>query len=138
MKNWLKKIELHQINVFLRSSLFHSRTFLEQFLQPIQSSKDVSVSAQNSPNCTEQFFLMKTVVSTLIYILVLVIVAKCLKKSYHKSRVIRMRHFLVKHSPFAPNNFFCKNHEHHFDLSIWFTYLILAMKKILRANPELW
>ena len=47
-------------------------------------------------------FLVQTIIITFIYLLALLIVQKFLKKSYSRSRVMRMHHFWAQNGPFAP------------------------------------
>ena len=51
-------------------------------------------------------FLVQTIIITFIYLLALLIVQKFLKKSYSRSRVMRMHHFWAQNGPFAPLFFF--------------------------------
>ena len=61
--------------------------------------------AQNGPFVLNKIFLVQIIIITFIYLLPLFNVQN-LKKSYSRSRVMRMCHFWAQNGPLAPNNFF--------------------------------
>ena len=85
VKNGLKakKIKLPQMNFFLEKQLIKfSCTYwplsfckiLKKFLGPIQSYEDVPFSGPKWSICSEQNFLVQTIIITFIYLLALFIV----------------------------------------------------------------
>ena len=111
-KKWPNMIKLPQMNFFLEKQLIkYSCTYVsfckifKKILEPIQSYEDVPFLGPKWPICPEQFFLVKTIIITFIYLMALAIVQNLKKHSYSGSKVMRMHHFLVQNGPFAPNNF---------------------------------
>ena len=85
--------------------------------------------AQNGPFVLNNFFLVQTVIITLIYLLALFIVQNFLKSYYSISRVMRTRHFWVQNNPFAPSNFFLKRLWTLFSYTYWPLSLWRTLKK---------
>ena len=86
----------------------------------MQSYEDVPFSGPKWPISPEQKFFGTNHYYTFIYPLVLFIVQnlKKKKKSYSRSRVMRMHHFWAQYGPFALNKiFFGKNYHFHLAIS---------------------
>ena len=107
------------------------------FSEPIQSFGDVSFLGPKWPICSEQIFLVQTILlpsSTYWQFSV----CKIFKKhSCSRSRVMRTHTFWIQNGSFAPIFFLEKI------MNIIFIYpltpfVVINLKKILKADPGLW
>ena len=101
-KKWPKKIKLPQIKFFLKKQLknfmyLSAPLIVQNFKIILRADPELRGCAILGSKMAHlswiKVFLVQTIIITFIYLLALLIVQKNFKKSYSRSRVMRMHHF---------------------------------------------